>query len=66
MDGPLLMRGFESFGDLFGNGQRLVERNRPLLNAIRQRRAFDKFQDQRPNTISFLKAMNGGDVGMVQ
>ena len=29
MDDPLLVRGFQRFGDLAGDGERLVQRDRP-------------------------------------
>ncbi len=42
----LLMGGFEGLGDLLGNGQRLVERDRPLLDAIRQRRPLYDYAER--------------------
>ena len=38
MDDALLVRGFERLGDLLRDRQRLVERNRALRDAIRERR----------------------------
>ena len=66
MDDALLMRGFECLGDLFGDRQGFIERDRPLFDPIRQCRSFDEFKDQGPNTISFLKAVDLRDVGMVE
>ena len=60
------MCGFQGFRDLLGDRQRLVERDRSLLDAIRQRRPFHEFEDQRPNAISFFQTVDLRDVGMVQ
>ncbi len=40
------MRGFERLSDLFGNGEGFVERDRPLTDAVLQRRPYDVFEDQ--------------------
>ena len=47
MDDPLLVRGFERLGNLLGNGQRFVERNRATGDALREVVAFDQFHHQR-------------------
>ena len=66
MDDPLLMRRFQRLSDLFGNGQCLINRDRPLLDAISQRRPFDQLEDQRPLTLGFFQPVDVADVGMVQ
>ena len=66
MDDALLMGCFESLGDLLGDGASFVDGDRPLLDAVRQRRALDQFQNQRPDALSLLQPVDGADVGMVQ
>ena len=46
MDDTPLMRRFEGFGDLLGDVEGLVERDRALRDPVRQRRAFDELEDQ--------------------
>ena len=66
MNDPLLMCRFQGFGDLFGDGQRLLNRDRPLLDALCQRRAFDELEDQRLLAFGFFQPVDVADVGMVQ
>jgi hypothetical protein len=66
MNDPLLMRSFESLSDLSRHRQRLVHRNRPLCDAIGERRPLDQLQHQRLDTLRLFKAVNRGDIGMVQ
>ena len=66
MDDPLLMRRFQGFRDLLGNGQRLINRDRPLLDPLCQRRSFNQFQDQRLLAFRFFQPVDVPDVGMVQ
>ena len=47
MDDPLLVRGFQGFGDLLRDRQRLVERDCPASDAIRERRPLDQFHHER-------------------
>ena len=46
MNDALLVGRFEGFSDLLRNGQRLINGDRPLCGAIRQRRSFHQFEDQ--------------------
>ena len=55
MDNALFMRRFQGFGDLLGNGESLIDGDRPLLDAIRQCRPLDQFEDQRPDALSLLR-----------
>ena len=47
MDDPLFVRGFQRLGDLLRNRQRLVDRNGPLRDAVRESRPLDQFHHQR-------------------
>ena len=49
MDDPVLVRGFERFGDLLRDGQRFIEWNRPLRDPVRERR---------PSTSSITSAVD--------
>ena len=51
MDDVLLVRGLKRIGDLSGDGQRLVERNGSLPDAIRERGTFDELQHQRAGCL---------------
>ena len=62
MDDALVVRGFEAVGDLPGDLERLVERNRALLDPLGQRRALDQLHDER----AVLDAVDRGDVRMVE
>ena len=66
VDDALLVRGFEGFGDLLGDGERFINRNRTLGDAIRQRRPLDQFHHQRDGARALFEAVNLRDVGMVQ
>ena len=57
---------FQGFSDLLGDGQSFVQGDWPLLNAIRQGRAFNEFEDQGPHAVRFFQAMDLRDVGVVQ
>ncbi len=66
MDDPLLMGGFQGFGDLLGDRQCLVNRDWPLRDSLRQRWPFDQFQNQRLLPFGFFQPVDVADVGMVQ
>ena len=68
MNDAALVRRFKGFGDLFGDGQGLVDRNWPLLDAICQCRSLDQFEDQRSEltALSLLQPVDAADVRMVQ
>ena len=64
MDDALLVRGFEGFGDLLRDRKRLIDRNRPLRDAVGQRRPLDQLHHQRarrrpPSRIRRSMAMFG-------
>ena len=47
MDDAGGVRGLQRLGDLPGNGQRLLERDGSLPDAIGQRGTFDQLEDER-------------------
>ena len=63
---PLLVRGLERFGDLLRDGQRFIERNRPLRDPVGERRPLDQLHHQRGLAVAAFKAVDGRDVRMVQ
>ena len=66
MNDPVFVRRFERLGDLFRDGQRLVDRDRPARNALRQVLALDEFHHQRTDTVGFFETVDLRDVGMIQ
>ena len=62
----LFVRGFERVGDLAGDGESLVNRNGSRRDTFGERGPVDEFHHQRSDTAGFLKAVNSGDIGMVQ
>ena len=63
-------RGMERLGDLAGEGQRFVERDRSARKTIGQRRALDELHHERTYAVSrsraFLEAVELRDVRVVQ
>ena len=66
MNDPLFMRGFERLRDLLRDRQRLVDRDRPARNALRQVLALDEFHHQRTDTVGFFETVDVRDIGMIQ
>ena len=66
MDDPLLVRRFEGFGDLLGDGESFVDGDRPFRDAIRQGRPLDEFEHQRLRALGLFQPVDVPDVGMVQ
>ena len=66
MDDALLMRRFEGFGDLLGNRQRFVERERSARDPLRQILALDEFHDEGADVPRGLNAVDGCDVGVIE
>ena len=66
MDDALLMGRFEGLSDLLGDRQGFIDGDRPLLDAIGQRRPLDEFEDQRLDALSLFKPVDAPDVRMVQ
>jgi hypothetical protein len=71
MDDPLLVRGFQRFGDLLGNGQRFVDWNGTSRNTVSERLAFDELHDERAYVGSgfsrtFFESVDRRDVRVIQ
>ena len=66
MDDPLAMRLVERVGDLGGDRQRLVERERPVLEPRGQRLALEMRHDQVVGAIDAADVVDAADVGMIQ
>ena len=66
MNDPLFMRRFERLRDLLRDRQRLVDRDRPARNALRQVLALDELHHQRTDTVGFFETVDVRDVGMIQ
>ena len=46
MDDSLLVRRLERLGDLFGDGERLVNWDSALCNSVGERKPLDQFHDK--------------------
>jgi hypothetical protein len=66
MNDTLFMRRFQGFGDLAANRHSFIKWNRPLRDAVGQRRAFDEFHDECEDAVGFFEAVDDRDVGMIQ
>ena len=71
VDDALLVRVLEGLGDLLGDSDRLVDRNRPALQSLREVLALDQLHDQDVRLRSVrerhaLEAVEVGDVGVVE
>ena len=66
MGDPFVVRSLERLGDLACDGQCFGDLHWPLAQPIRERRAFDEFEDQRAQTIGFFKSIDAADVRMIQ
>ena len=66
MNDPLLMRCFEGFGDLLGDGQGLVELNRPTRDPLREILSFDELHHEGFDAVCVLQPVDGRNVRMIQ
>ena len=66
MDDALLVRRFERFGDLPGDRQRFVDRDRSVRNAIGEGRSLDELHDERLHAVRVFEPVDGRDVWMIQ
>ena len=58
MDDPLLVRGFQCLGDLLGDGQGFINRNRSLREAIREGRSLDQLHHQSAVAVALFETVN--------
>jgi hypothetical protein len=66
MHNPQLVRRFDRLGDLRRDRQRVVDRNRSLRDAIRQRRPLNQLHDEGRGAVALLQTVNGRDVRMIE
>ena len=66
MNDALRVRRLECFGCLARDRQRVVQRQRPLTNAIGERCPVDELEDERDDVFAFFERVDGGDVRMIQ
>jgi hypothetical protein len=66
MDDAFLVRGFERIGDLPRDHQGFVKGDGARREPIRERGAFDQFEDECGCPVRFFEAVDRTDVGMVQ
>ena len=63
---PCSLGRFESLRDLPRDRQRLVHGHRPVREAIGQRWTLDQLQHERLHAVRFFKAVNCGDVRVIE
>ena len=66
MNDPVLMCRFQRLGDLPRDRQRVSDWYRASCDQIGQRLTLYQFHDQPAHAAGFFKAVNDGDVGMIQ
>ena len=65
MNDPLLVRRFEDFGDLLGDGQCFVDRDGAARNPLRQIVALDELEDECRDPVALFESVDRRDIGMV-
>ncbi len=66
VDDPLLVRLLHRLGDLPGDGERLVERERPSLQPLGEVLARHELHHEGAHAVRLLEAVDRGDVGVLQ
>ena len=66
MDDTFLVGGVQGIGDLNGQTENFVDRQRTAPNPVLQRLAFEKFQNEERLLLVFAYVVNGADVRMVE
>ena len=62
----MVVRSFKRVSDLFRDRQRLVHRNRPPHDLIRERWTFNEFHHKGAHALAVCKTMDVRDVRMVE
>ena len=66
VDDPLVVRRFKRLGDLFGDGQGFVDRDRSTGDPLREILALDELHHERGDATAFFEAVNAADVRVIQ
>jgi hypothetical protein len=66
MDDALLMRSFKRVGDVDGNGDHSIARQRTRLDQLLQRFPVEELHCDEGAAAFFSDLMNGADIGMIQ
>jgi len=66
MDDALLVSGFERFGDLPGDPDRLVDLNWSPCDALIEALAFDEFQNEELRSVRFLQPVDRRNARMIE
>ena len=66
MDDSVHVRRFHRLGNLFGDRQRLVDRDGALCDAVCERRPLDQLHHQRRRASRSLQAIDRRDVGVIE
>ena len=66
MNNAVLVRRFEGFRDLLGDGQGFVEGHRSGGNSIGERRTLDQLEDEGRDAVRFFEAVDAADVLVIQ
>jgi hypothetical protein len=66
VDDALVVRGAKRIGDLAGNGERFVDRERPLLDPLGQRRSVHHLEDERSVAVERFHPIDRGDIRMIE
>ena len=67
MNDSFFMRGFEGFSNLLCNGQRFIDWYRPVsFDSLLERLARQQLHDEILHALGMFKAMDRGDVRMIE
>jgi len=66
MNHPLLIRSIEGFRDLKGEFESFLDGNSTTFQTVRQRVAFDEFEDKEMCVSRFFEAVNSRNIRMIE
>ena len=66
MHDPALVRGAQRLGDLPGDRERLLDRQRTVRDSRGQGLALDQLEHERVRALALFEAVDGRDVRMIQ